>query len=223
MGDKLYYVYYLYTSEDELIYIGKGSGNRMYKHSTIAMGSSINRTKNPKLYNKIKQIIDNGGFIMPKIVFQSYDEIDCLNEEVKLIDKVGLDKLCNLTSGGEGTSGYKLSEETRIKMSKAKKQQWKDGRLITNEHKEKLLQNPQLFKNGHKGYWKDKNLSEETKLKMSKSKKGKKTGPISEKRRLAIINGIKNKKKNKIEFRVHSSYLFVTIKFEFRIICYKLK
>ena len=47
---------------------------------------------------------------------------------------------------------------------------------------------------GHDGYWKGKTLSEETKKKMSEAKKGKKRGPISEKRRLAIIEGIKNKK-----------------------------
>ena len=144
MKDKIFYVYQLVTSNDELIYIGKGSGNRMYKHSIIAMGSSINRTKNPKLYNKIKKVIDNGGFVKPEIIFKSTLESDCLNEEIKLIGDIGLENLCNLTIGGEGTSGY--------------------------------------------------NLSEETKMKMSKAKKGKKSGPITEKRRLAIINGIKNKK-----------------------------
>jgi len=117
-----------------------------------------------------------------------------LNEEIKLIGDIGLENLCNLTIGGEGTSGYNLSEETKMKMSKAKKKEWEDGRVMSDEHKEKLLENPQLFKEGHRGHWKDKSLSEETKMKMSKAKKGKKSGPITEKRRLAIINGIKNKK-----------------------------
>jgi len=194
MKDKIFYVYQLVTSDDELIYIGKGSGNRMNKHSIIAMGNSINRTKNPKLYNKIKKVVDNGGFIKPEIIFKSKLELDCLNEEIKQINKIGLENLCNLTIGGEGTSGYNLSEETKMKMSKAKKKEWKDGRVMSDKHKEKLLENPQLFKEGHRGYWKDKSLSEETKMKMSKAKKGRKSGPITEKRRLAIINGIKNKK-----------------------------
>ena len=193
MEDLIFYVYKLVTSDNEVIYVGKGSGNRMYKHAKIAMGNSINRTKNPKLYNKIKKIINNGGFVVPEIVFKSTSENDCLNEEIKLIKEIGLQNLCNLTSGGEGTSGYTLSEETRGKMSQAKKQQWKNGRTISSKHKEKLLENPQLFKKGHNGYWKDKSLSEETKMKMSQAKKGKKSGPITEKRRLAIINGIKKK------------------------------
>jgi len=188
-----FYVYKLITSNDEIIYIGKGSGNRMNKHVQIAMGNSINRTKNPKLYNKIRKIINDGGFITSEVVFESTSETDCLNEEVKMISKIGLDNLCNLTIGGEGTSGYFLSEETRMKMSEAKKKQWKDGRKITKKHKEKLLENPQLFKTGHDGYWKDKSLSEETRMKMSEAKKGRKSGPITEKRRLAIINGIKKK------------------------------
>ncbi len=188
-----FYVYKLITSDDEVIYVGKGSGNRMNKHMQIAMGNSINRTKNPKLYNKIKKIINNGGFIKSEVVFESTSETDCLSEEVKIIGEIGLENLCNLTIGGEGTSGYFLSEETRMKMSEAKKKQWKDGRKITKKHKEKLLENPQLFKTGHDGYWKDKSLSEETRMKMSEAKKGKKSGPISEKRRLAIINGIKKR------------------------------
>lgn len=196
MENLIFYVYKLITSENEVIYIGKGSGNRMHKHTQIAMGNSINRTKNPKLYNKIKKIISNGGFIVPEIVFKSTSEIDCLNEEVKLIKEIGLDNLYNLTIGGEGTSGYSLSEKTKMKMSQAKKgiKRFSHGkREISKKHKEKLLKNPQIFKKGHDGYWKNKSLSEETKAKMSQAKKGKKSGPISEKRRLAIINGIKKK------------------------------
>lgn len=193
MGNLIFYVYKLITSDNEVIYVGKGSGNRMYKHTQIAMGNSINRKTNLKLYNKIKKVINEGGFVIPEIVFSSASECDCLNEEIKLIKNIGLENLCNLTIGGEGTSGYTLSEETRMKMSKAKKEQWKDGRTISSKHREKLLENPQLFKKGHDGYWKDKSLSEKTKTKMSQKKIGKKSGPITEKRRLAIINGIKNK------------------------------
>jgi hypothetical protein len=193
MKVKIFYVYTLITPENEVIYVGKGSENRMYKHVQIAMGNSINRNANPKLYNKIKKIIDDGGFIIPKIVFKSSFEIDCLNEEIRLIKEIGLDNLCNLTIGGEGTSGYKLSEETKAKMSKAKKHEWDNGRVISEEHKKKLLANPQSYKMGHDGYWKDKSMPEITKQRMSQKKIGKKSGPITEKRRLAIINGIKKK------------------------------
>ena len=40
-------------------------------------------------------------------------------------------------------------------------------------------------------------MSEETKNKMSESHKGKNSGPISEKRRLSIIEGMKKKKEKR--------------------------
>jgi hypothetical protein len=172
MKNKIYYVYQLISSNDEIFYIGKGSGNRMYQHVSIAMGKSISRTKNLKLYNKIKKIIDSGGFIKCEIIFKSENENDCFNEEIRLIEKIGLINLCNLTIGGEGTSGYKLSEETKLKMSLAKKDKKREN--ISKIHKENLLKNPQIFKIGHDGYWNGKTLSEETKLKMSLAKKGRK-------------------------------------------------
>jgi len=183
-----FYVYQLRTSDDEIIYIGKGSGDRMNKHVKIANHNSKNRNKNPKLYNKISSIIKNGGYVIPEILFESESEELCLTKEVELIKEIGLENLCNLTEGGEGTSGYKLSEETKKKMSEAKKGK---KRIFSEEHKKNISKG----KIGHKGYWEGKELSEETRAKMSAAKKGKKKGPISEKRRQAIINGIKNKKR----------------------------
>ena len=192
---KKFYVYQLVTNDGEIFYIGKGSGERMFKHIKIAKSKSINRTKNPKLYNKISSILNKGGYVIPEILFESDVEEQCLQKEVSLIKEIGLDKLCNLTEGGEGTSGYKLSEETKKKMSEAKAKEW-ETRVISKEHSDKIKVLPQLFKKGDKGYWDGKERSEETKQKMSDAKKGKAKGPISEKRRQAIIDGIKNKRNN---------------------------
>lgn len=145
------------------------------------------KKKNPKLYNKISSEIVDGGFVVPKIVFRSDDEKECHAKEMELIAEIGKSNLCNLTDGGEGTSGYTLSEETKQKMSVAKKG---TKRIFTQEHK----QNISKAAKGRLSYWKGKKLPEETKRKMSLSAIGKHSGPISEKRRQAIIEGIRRKK-----------------------------
>ena len=53
---KKFYVYFLKSDDNKIIYVGKGSGDRMYKHIHIANGKSVNRSKNLKLYNKISSI-----------------------------------------------------------------------------------------------------------------------------------------------------------------------
>ena len=196
----MYYVYQLSTPSDEIFYIGKGKGGRMYSHVSRAKGNSINRRKNPHLYNKILKIINEGGHIKYKKLFLSESEQECLEKEIFYIKEIGTVKkingvkqgpLLNLTVGGEGTGGYKLSEETKRKISLSKK--GKPGNKWSEASKKKLS----ITLTGHEGFWKNKSLSEQTKQKMSDSHKGKNKGPISEKRRLAIIKGIKNKKINK--------------------------
>jgi hypothetical protein len=182
-----FYVYQLKTSSGEIFYIGKGSGNRMYKHIQIAKGNSVNRKRNPKLYNKISLVVKNGGYIIPEILFKSNSENECFVKETELISVIGKSNLCNLTDGGEGTSGYSLSDETKKRISAAK-----TGikRVFTEEHKQRISQGMM----GRVSPWKGKTLPEEMKRKMSESGKGKNAGPISEKRRQSIIDGIKRKK-----------------------------
>lgn len=180
----IYYVYQLKSSDGLIFYIGKGSGRRMYKHLQIAMGSSIVRNRNPKLYNKISSIIKKGGYVIPEIIFENFDENICLQKEIELIKNIGLKNLCNLTDGGEGTSGYKLSDETKRKMSESKKGK---KRFFSKEHCKKLSESLK----GHKGYYKGKKLSEETKLKMSIAHKGK---SFSTEHRQKISIGNKGKK-----------------------------
>ena len=182
-----HYVYRLKTSDGEIIYIGKGSGTRMFKLVQIANGNSLAKKRNSKLYNKISSVIRIGGYVFPEVIFESENESDCLNMEIKLIREIGKQNLCNLTDGGEGTSGYLLSEETKRKISVAR-----TGvkRMFSAQHRFHISQ----ALKGHSCPWKGKTLSEETKRKMSVSGKGKNSGPISEKRRQAIIDGIRRKR-----------------------------
>ncbi len=86
-----------------------------------------------------------------------------------------------------------LSEETIIKMRKPKTEEHKQNmRKPKIKRKNNLVKKDNLIKK--QGYWKGKKLPQETIEKMKISGKGKNKGPISEKRRLSIINGIKNKK-----------------------------
>ena len=185
--EKLFYVYFLKTNEDEVIYVGKGSGDRMYKHTKIAKGKSKNRKKNPKLYNKISSVIRKGGYIKPEVIFESTIESKCLEKEVFLIKEIGLSNLCNLTEGGEGTSGYRLSEETKKKMSEANKGV-KRGE-VTAETRKKLSK--ALKGDNNPKYWKDKKLSKETKKKMSEAKKGRK---FSDEHKKKISEALKGRK-----------------------------
>ncbi len=183
----LFYVYELVTNEGEIIYVGKGKGDRMYQHVKTAKGNSVSRKKNLKLYNKISSIINNGGFIKPEIVFESYDEKECLDKEVSLINEIGLDNLCNLTEGGEGTSGFKLSEETRRRMSEAKKKQWRENPRVTSEETKKKI-SESLKGNKHNV---GKKHSEETKKKMSEAKKGR---VFTEEHKRKLSEALKNRK-----------------------------
>jgi group I intron endonuclease len=92
--------------------------------------------------------------------------------------------------------GKNLSEETKNKMSESSKNRWKYKRDSFNRSEETNKKISESLK-GKIGYWKDKNLSEATKEKM-RLHKGKNKGPITEKRRLAIIEGIKKKNKNNL-------------------------
>ena len=93
----------------------------------------------------------------------------------------------NMTLGGDGTVGYKPSEETRIKISNAlmgaknpnygKPKSADVKRKISEAHKGKTLSEETKKKlseanMGSSGYWKGKTLSEETKKKLSEANMG---------------------------------------------------
>ena len=187
----IFYTYCLKDNEGNVFYIGKGTDNRMFRHVSITLGKSKARTKNPKLYNKINSILKDGGYVLPEILLESENEVLCLDKEVELIASIGLENLCNLTLGGEGTSGYKLSDETKQKMS----EYWKDrpsnslGTIRSEEFKEECRQR-MLGSKINVG----KTHSEETKEKMSKAKKGR---TFTEEHRKKISEALKGRKKDK--------------------------
>lgn len=162
-----YYVYQLIDLQtNEVFYVGKGQGQRMYQH--------VKDAKNPSycyrsVHRKIQSILTKGQEIKyGKIICES--ELHALELEQQLIRDIGrkdlgLGPLCNLTDGGEGSTntnpesierraakhrGMKRSDEAKLRM--------KEAQLIIAEH------NRQRYGKG---------CSPLTAKKMSKSRKGK--------------------------------------------------
>ena len=102
-------------------------------------------------------------------------EMACELEELMILEygrrDLGTGTLVNLTNGGDGSKGVVRSEETRQKISAAKKGEnapWY-GKKLSKEHRQKISAAKQ-------------NISQETRQKMSAAKKGK----PSEKRKLTF-------------------------------------
>jgi len=90
------YVYGLIDSRDNnLFYVGKGSGNRISQHVKNAKaGKSCNDVK----HNRICQILDEGGSVIEKIIFSNLSEAASLKIEKYLI-KEYRSQLTNISYG----------------------------------------------------------------------------------------------------------------------------
>lgn len=102
---KDYYVYAHYRESDKtLFYIGKGKKRRL--NSLTGRSERWNNT-----------VLKAGGFTSRKI----YDGLSehCAYAMEKILIEIFKDKLCNIATGGHGTSGMKFSEDSRRKVSKA--------------------------------------------------------------------------------------------------------
>jgi len=145
------YVYeHIRSDTNKVFYVGKGKDKRAYsKHHRNQYWNNI--------VNKA------GGFIV-SFIATDLDEELALLLEIERIDQLkhlGY-TLCNITKGGEGTSGYKHTEESLKKISKASKA-FMTGKKMSKESIEKIA----LTKTGT-------TLSEETKQKIKVSLLGNK-------------------------------------------------
>ena len=100
-----YYVYqHVRLDTQEVFYVGKGKGKRAY--------STWGRNKHwCHIVNKAGRYVE--------IIQSQLTERESLDLEIKTIAnyrEIGY-ALCNMTNGGEGTSGYIPNAETRVKMS----------------------------------------------------------------------------------------------------------
>lgn len=164
-----YYVYQLINPRNnEIIYIGKGQGNRMYYHEQVIRNGDL--LSNEKLDNKIRLLINEDIKIEYKKIYETDDEKEAYKQEEQEIKKIGLNNLCNLTDRNWPPI---ITEETKKKISMAN-----NGRFASEEIKRKISESLKgrkrskeqikKWKKSMKGY----KHSEETKKKISEVLKG---------------------------------------------------
>lgn len=167
----------------------------------IGIGVNEKRAHSSKGRNKHWQrIVDKCGYEV-QILFDNLTYDEAKEKEIEFITLYGRSNisnglLCNLTDGGDGSVGYKPTEEALLKISqtskgrvKTKEQitKWKQNMCFTKseETKEKIRQTllgkkhtEERKENQRKAHL-GKSLSEETKQKLRDHRKGKKLGPLS--------------------------------------------
>jgi hypothetical protein len=156
----MFYIYAYIRQDGTPYYIGKGSGLRVnYKSRKHRIGVPKDESKIVVMESNLTEI---GALALERFYIRWYGRKD-----------LGTGILHNRTDGGDGVSGIKLSDETRLKMSIARK-----GKPRSKEIREKISK-------AHLG----KKHSEETKSKMKLAKR-KPRGPLSEetKRKIGEAN-----------------------------------
>ena len=159
----MFYVYeHIRPDTNTIFYVGKGKGNRLNSLS------DRNRYWN--------HIVDKvGNFEAKKIVENEDEELIFLAEQERIdqLRRIGV-KLCNVTNGGEGTTGLKHSEESKAKIGVRHSQESYDKALqkrkamypFTAEHIKKLS----LARQGEKNHMFGKTHSQEAREKIRQSR-----------------------------------------------------
>ncbi len=162
--------YYLYRhirlDKNEVFYVGIGTKRKNFEYYR-AYEKQLRSSFWNKIISKTEYIVE--------IVLES-DNYDFIKQkEIEFISLYGrrdlnCGKLCNLTNGGDGKFGFKMSEETKKKIalatsSRTGDKHYRTGKHLSDLHK-KAISNATIGK-------KKSPFSLETRNKMSVSKKGK--------------------------------------------------
>lgn len=185
MINKFYTYIHIRLDTNTVFYVGKGFGNRAYEK----------RGRNPYWH----RIVDNYGYRV-EIVFYNLTEQEAFDKEIELIKLYRLKGLCeaNLTDGGEGTCGFKQTEDTKKKHSESlmgvpKSEEAKKRMSVAHKGKPSPTKGMTCRKR-----------SEETKRKQSESLRGKKKPPRTEehKRKIGEANRISQLGQKKSELTI---------------------
>lgn len=176
------FIVYCHLKADigEVFYVGKGTMRRM----KVSNGRS-------KFW---KNIVRKHG-IKYQIIASNLYEHEALNFEKTLIKclRDSGSSLCNLTDGGDGVSGYKHTNETRLLLSEINKgstSYWK-GKQMSAEHVKKISESR-----------KGKKLSPEHIAKVAASKIGKKLSQETKDKIRAKVTGFKHTKETRLKMSV---------------------
>ena len=108
------YKYGEYVFDHCPFYIGKGHSKRLYRHI-----KSYNLRYNMPKHSKIKKLIKLGYRPIILKYLKNLTEQEAFDYEIDMIKIIGrrdkkLGPLSNLTDGGEGISGFVMSEEAKV-------------------------------------------------------------------------------------------------------------
>lgn len=185
-----YYVYALIEDGGDVLYIGKGSGNRMFTHLKIVNTCDQPTSRiNNHLFYKCKKILKNGGTILEEKIYENLEENEALIIEKLLIETIGLDNLCNYSPSGSITQppeGTKTYDDYKHRMSEAAKNRWKDPKYRRKMELARQEQGKKQSGENHPMY--GKRHTAKSRSQMSKSHTGKRQTPESiEKTRNALL------------------------------------
>ena len=167
---------YIDKKNNKIVYIGRDS-HLHSRQRDMAHKKSCNYNK-----QKINQIIQNNpDRYLYKILWEISDCTDNHLNQMEIFYIKKYDPQFNFTEGGDGSSGFKHSEETRKKMSEAQKGKNHPmyEKTLSEEHKKKISES-----------LKGKTLSAKIRKKMSEAQKGK---TFSEETRKKISKSLKGK------------------------------
>lgn len=124
------YVYrHIRLDNNEVFYIGIGSDK------------SYRRAKSKFERNRFWHFIVSKTDYEVEIILDNIEWGEAIEKEVEFIklygrSNLGEGTLCNLTDGGDGSFGIKVTDETKVRLSKAM-----SGRTLSEEHRRKLSLN----------------------------------------------------------------------------------
>jgi len=104
-----YYVYFLRDPlKNEVFYVGKGAGNRVFEHVSCAL---VEPTESEK-FDRIRAIEESGNSVQHYILRHGLTEQNAFEVEAAVIDFVGITNLSNLQSGHYSSDfGIKTTDE----------------------------------------------------------------------------------------------------------------
>jgi uncharacterized protein len=122
-----FYIYiYIDPRTDTVFYVGKGRLERVNRHIMQARDYSNSSYSKKPIVTYIRELWDQNLEPVIQMYAENLTEEESFKIETKLIRDIGrkdlgLGPLLNITDGGVGTVHHKHTEETKKKMSEAKR------------------------------------------------------------------------------------------------------